>query len=64
MTNYDIFDFQIQRKVKGTRTFFFGTINNKRISKINFARKYDAKAQIRKVAENCTAEYLNKKLTS
>ena len=64
MTNYDKFTFQIQRKVKGSRTFFFGTINNMRISKINFARKYDAQAQIRKVAEGCTAEYLTSKLSA
>ena len=62
MSNYDNFDFQMQRKVKGSRTFFFGTINNMRISKINFARKYDAQAQLRRVAETCTAEYLTNKL--
>lgn len=39
--------YKIARKIKGTRTFFFVTLNDVRISKTNFARKYDAVSQIR-----------------
>jgi len=35
-------EYQINRKVKGSRTFFFPTVNGKRLSNTNFARKYDA----------------------
>ena len=40
---------KIERKVEGKRTLFFGTINGKRIGNTNWARKYDAEAQIQRV---------------
>ena len=58
MSNYDLFSFKVERKVKGSRTFFFVTINDRRIGKTNFARKYDAMAQLRRVADTYTAEKL------
>ena len=34
--------YKIARKIKGTRTLFYVTLNDQRISRTNFARKYDA----------------------
>jgi hypothetical protein len=35
-------EYRIERKVKGSRTFYFPTVKGVRLSGINFARKYDA----------------------
>lgn len=40
-------NYTMNRKRKGTRTFYFATLNNKRFSKTNFARKYDAKGEVK-----------------
>lgn len=40
-------DYRIERKIKGTRVFFFPTVNGKRLTRTNFARKYDARATLR-----------------
>jgi len=37
------FEYTIERKTKGTRTFFFPTKNGKRFTNINYARKWEAK---------------------
>lgn len=65
MSNYTKFNAEIQRKIKGTRVLFYCTINGVRISKTNYARKYDARAYLRHVMENLTSEkiqnFLDKK---
>jgi len=53
------YNIQIERKAKGKRTLFFGTINGKRIGSTNWARKYDAEAQIRLVMSSPTKTKLN-----
>lgn len=40
-------NYKMNRKTKGTRTFFFPTVNGKRLSGTNYARKYDAKGFVR-----------------
>jgi len=40
-------NYKINRKIKGTKTFFFPTVNGKRLSRTNYARKYDAKGFVR-----------------
>ena len=39
--------YKIERKVNGTRVLFFVTLNDQRISRTNFARKYDAVNQVK-----------------
>lgn len=56
MTNSIAFSYN--RKVKGSRTLFFPTINGKRISNINYARKYDAK----NLVTACLEKYGREKL--
>lgn len=36
-------ELRIERKAKGSRVFYFPTVNGMRITKTNFARKYDAR---------------------
>lgn len=36
-------DYRIERKVRGSRTLFYPTVNGKRINGTLFARKYDAR---------------------
>ena len=52
------FEYNIERKTKGTKTYFFPTKNGKRFTNTNFARKYDAKALVK----NCIAKYGIEKL--
>lgn len=52
------FEYKIERKVKGSRTFFYPTKNGKRFNKINYARKYDAEALVSKALEVYGAETL------
>jgi hypothetical protein len=40
-------DYRIERKIKGTRVLFFPTVNGKRLTNTNFARKYDARGTLR-----------------
>ena len=42
-------EYTINRKVKGSKTFYFPTLNNKRFNSTNFARKYDAKNLVKEL---------------
>jgi hypothetical protein len=53
------FEYIIERKVKGTRTFYFPTKNGKRFTKTNFARKYDAKGLVKNLINQYGVEKLN-----
>lgn len=44
-------DYTMNRVRKGTRTFFYPTINGKRFTKTNFLRKYDAKQLVKSCIE-------------
>lgn len=52
------FEYKIERKVKGTRTFFYPTKNGKRFNNINYARKYDARGCVRNYIEHYGIEKL------
>lgn len=39
----DTIEFTMHRKIKGSRTLFYPTINGKRLTGTNFARKYNAR---------------------
>jgi len=52
------FEYKIERKVKGSRTFYYPTKNGKRFTTTNFARKYDAKGLVK----NCIKAYGIEKL--
>jgi len=54
---------KINRKVKGTHTFFFPTINGKRTNGINYARKYDAVGRVKSILDTYTQEEIINKLT-
>lgn len=54
---------EINRKVKGSHTYFFPTINGKRISKVNWARKYDAKNLVQIFLKKYTKEEIIKMVT-
>lgn len=49
MTNSIAFTYN--RKKKGSRTMFYPTINGKRVTNVNYARKYDAKGLVDKCLE-------------
>ena len=42
-------EYTINRKVKGSKIFYFPTLNNKRFNSTNFARKYDAKNLVKEL---------------
>jgi hypothetical protein len=48
--------YQIERKVKGSRTFYFPTIKGVRLSGTNFARKYDAINLVNQLVSKIGAE--------
>lgn len=50
--------YQMNRKTKGTRVFFYPTINGKRLNRTNYARKYDAEALVRKYIAHYGVEKL------
>lgn len=52
-------DYTIERKVKGTRTFFYPTVNGHRISSTNYARKYDARNLITLFREKYSEEAIS-----
>lgn len=54
---------EINRKVKGSHTYFFPTINGKRISKVNWARKYDAQNLIKTFKAKYSTEEIIKMLS-
>lgn len=45
--------YQINRKLNktGKHYVYYATINNKRITRTNYARKYDARATVRRAVE-------------
>lgn len=45
------FEYNIEHKTKGTRTFYYPTKNGKRFNQINYARKYDAVSLVKKALE-------------
>lgn len=51
--------FKMNRKVKGSRTLFFPTINGKRLNNTNYARKYDAENLVKAFLKHYGAEKLN-----
>ena len=53
------FEYTIERKVKGTRTFFYPVKNGKRFNNINYARLYDAKELVKQMVKIHGAEKLN-----
>lgn len=50
--------YTIERVQSGSRTMFYPTVNGKRLTSTNFARKYDA----RRLAEKATELYGAEKL--
>lgn len=50
--------YQMNRVHKGSRTLFYPTINGKRLNRINYARKYDAKNLVKAAVEKYGAEKL------
>jgi hypothetical protein len=55
--------FEINRLTKGSHTYFFPTVNGKRISKVNWARKYDAQNLIKSFRQKFTTDQINEMLT-
>jgi len=53
------FQYTIESVKKGTRTFYFPTVNGKRFSRTNFARKYDAKGLVNECVKKYGVEKLN-----
>jgi hypothetical protein len=51
--------YTIGRKVKGSRTFFYPLINGKRLTRTNFARKYDARNLVKAALKDYGAEKLH-----
>ena len=50
--------YSIERVQSGSRTMFYPTVNGKRLTKTNFARKYDAV----RLANNAVEQYGESKL--
>jgi hypothetical protein len=53
-------EYVMKRKIKGTRTFFYPVINNKRLNSTNYARKYNAKNLVVFLLKKYGAEQLYK----
>lgn len=53
------FEYTIVRLKKGTRTFYYPTVNGKRFNRTNFAREYDAKGLVRDCVKKYGVEKLN-----
>lgn len=51
-------EYTVNRKKTGSRTFFYVTINSKRIGRTNFARKYDAINELEAVVRRIGKEKL------
>jgi len=51
-------EYEINRKANktGKRAVYFATVNGKRIGRTNWARKYDAKAEMRSLIERMGEE--------
>ena len=55
--------YTMNRKQKGTRTFYFATINGKRLGRTNWARRYDAVNEVSRAIAHYGIEKL-KELTA
>lgn len=53
------FTYEIKKKVKGSRTFFYPEKNGKRFSKTLFARKYDARGAVKNWVNHYGVDKLN-----
>lgn len=53
------FTYEIKKKTKGSRTFFYPEKNGKRFSKTLFARKYDAVGTVENWVKRFGVEKLN-----
>ena len=52
--------YTLNKKIKGSKVFYYPTLNGKRFNSINYARKYDAKGLVKKLIKLYGVEKLIK----